>query len=143
MKTGLSAIVYGSHSISLFSDTDLFYLLAQARERNGRMGLSGVLVYDRGRFFQWLEGADDALGKVWGSIRSDERHRDLDLLVDQEIPVRLFEGWHMQFAHRDRQHARIVSGFVEAAPEALDRLHQDDKLAPNVLAAFSRLAPPG
>ncbi len=135
----LSAIVYRSRAVGPFSDTDLFYLLAHARDNNARLGLSGIIVYDRGHFFQWLEGADESLGHVWNKIRVDERHVDVEVLVDQQIPTRLFEGWSMQFAHRDRQHESIVDGFVVAEPSMLDDLHLNAQKVPNILAAFSKL----
>ena len=135
----LSAIVYRSRASMPMSDIDLFYLLAQARERNEHMGLSGIVLYDRGHFFQWIEGADGPLGEVWRSIRGDARHKDIQVLVDQEIPTRLFAGWHMQFAHRDRQHESIVDGFVVADPQTLDDLHLNAEKVPNILATFSKL----
>ncbi len=121
------------------SDTDLFYLLAHARENNAKKGLSGIIVYDRGHFFQWIEGHDQALGGVWNRIRADARHTDVEILVDQQIRTRLFEGWTMQFAHRDHQHESIVDGFVVADPAVLDDLHLNAGKVPNILAAFSKL----
>ena len=138
----LSAIVYRSRAVGPISDTDLFYLLAQARDRNARLGVSGIVLYDRGFFFQWIEGANEALGSVWNSIRADRRHTDVQVLIDQEIPVRLFEGWNMQFAHRDRQHENIVDGFVVADSSVLDDLHLNEEKIPNILASFSRLSNP-
>ena len=138
----LSAIVYRSRAIGPFSDTDLFYLLAHARDNNARLGLSGLIVYDRGTFFQWLEGPDEPLGQVWNKIRVDERHTEVEVLIDQQIPTRLFEGWSMQFAHRDRQHQTIVDGFIAAEPSMLDDLHLNAQKVPNILAAFSKLKSP-
>lgn len=138
----LSAIVYRSRAVAPMSDTDLFYLLAQARENNAIRGLSGIIVYDRGHFFQWIEGHDEHLGHIWNNIRNDPRHADVKVLVDQQIPTRLFEGWTMQFAHRDRQHESIVDGFAVADPVMLDDLHLNAEKVPNILAAFSKLRTP-
>lgn len=121
------------------TDIDLFYLLAHARERNRAAGISGVMLYDRGHFFQWVEGPNQALGKVWNSIRADERHTDIQLLADQPVPVRLFENWSMQLAHRDKQHESIVDGFVVVDAELLDDLHLNSSKIPNILASFSKL----
>lgn len=135
----LSAIVYRSRATGPLSDTDLFYLLAQARDHNQSVGLSGILLYDRGHFFQWIEGNNQPLGHVWNKVRADPRHSEVMVLVDQQIPVRLFQGWHMQFAHRDRQHESIVDGFAVANVNVLDDLHLNPEKVPNILASFSRL----
>ncbi len=137
--TNLSVIVYRSRSVFAQTDLDLFYLLAHARDRNKAHGLTGVILYDRGHFFQWLEGTNQELGRTWNSIRNDSRHSDIRLLADQEIPVRLFEGWSMQLAHRDREHEGIAEGFVVTDASLLDDLHLNPGKVPNILASFSKL----
>lgn len=137
--SSLSAVIYRSRAVIPQSDLDLFYLLAHARRRNEALSLSGLIVYDRGFFFQWLEGDDVALGKVWNSIRRDPRHHEILVLADQPIPTRLFDDWHMRFAHRDHQHEAIVDGFSVADPALLDDLHLNPEKTPNILATFSML----
>lgn len=139
----LSALVYRSRAVVPLTDVDLFYLLGQAREANARDGISGLLLYDRGWFFQWIEGPTEPLGLAWNRIRRDPRHHEIAVLADQTIPVRLFPDWHMRFAHRDRQHEAAVDGFVLAEPDLLDDLHLNPEKTPNILAKFSRLAGTG
>lgn len=136
----LSALVYRSRATAPQSDIDLFCLLAQARQLNEKAGLSGMLLYDRGWFFQWLEGPTAALGKTWTRIRRDPRHRDLTIIADQPVPVRLYSDWNMRFAHRGRQQEAVLEGFVMADADMLDDLHLNPEKTPNILAAFSRLA---
>ncbi|MEO8937102.1 MAG: BLUF domain-containing protein [Burkholderiaceae bacterium] len=134
-----SVIVYRSRAVFALSDVDLFYLLAHSRESNKVNGITGVILYDRGHFFQWLEGTNQQLGRLWNKVRADKRHTDIAVLADQQVPVRLFEGWSMQFAHRDQQHESIVDGFVVADPALLDDLHINANKVPNILASFSKL----
>ena len=137
--SNLSIIVYRSRAVVPITDIDLFYLLAHARERNQAAGISGVILYDRGHFFQWIEGPNQQLGQIWNRIRSDERHTDIQVLADQPVPTRLFENWSMQLAHRDKQHESIIEGFVVADPALLDDLHLNSSKVPNILASFSKL----
>ena len=134
-----SVIVYRSRAVFALSDVDLFYLLAHSRESNKINEITGVILYDRGHFFQWLEGTNQHLGRLWNRIRGDQRHTDIVVLADQQVPVRLFAGWSMQFAHRDKQHESIVDGFVVADPALLDDLHINANKVPNILASFSKL----
>jgi hypothetical protein len=134
-----SVIVYRSRAVIPLTDIDLFYLLMHARERNEVNDLSGMIIYDRGHFFQWLEGTDQALGQTWNKIRNDARHTDIRVLADQPIPTRLFAGWTMQLAHRDPQHDMVMDGFVVAEPSLLDDLHLNPGKVPNILASFSKL----
>ena len=137
--SNLSVIVYRSRAAYQPSDVDLLYLLAHAREHNKLANVTGVILYDRGHFFQWIEGTNQELGKLWNRIRVDPRHSEIRILADQEIPVRLFEGWNMQLAHRERQHEGISDSFVVADSAVLDDLHLNPSRVPSILASFSKL----
>ena len=128
----LAAIAYKSRATTLCTDIDLYYLLAQARARNLAAALSGVLLYDRGFFFQWLEGPIEAVHQVWSSIRRDSRHREIDVTYDDRRDSRLFEGWHMQLAHRDEQQQQTVHGSITFDARHLDALHD----SPHDMSAF-------
>lgn len=135
----LSTLVYHSQAIEPFSEVELLYLLAAARSRNRSEGLTGLLVYDEGQFFQWIEGPPLSLQRVWHSIQKDPRHQSLRVITDAEIPIRLFSQWHMQFAHRGGAAALHIDGLVEASPDVLEALHQNPDRAPEILAEFSSL----
>lgn len=137
--TALSTIVYHSKASVGFTELDLLYLLAGSRARNRAEGVTGVLVFDRGVFFQWIEGPNLPLQRVWNSIRKDPRHHDIQVLADTSIPVRLFQDWHMQFAHRDCKAANYIDGLIQASDQVMDRLHECPNEAPMILAEFSAI----
>ena len=132
----LSAVAYKSRATPHCSDVDLYYLLAQARSRNGASDLTGVLVYDRGYFFQWLEGPREQLRQVWASIGADPRHADLEVVFDDRRLFRLFEGWGMQFAHRDKDQQRTVRASFTFDACLLDELHASPRSLPELFATF-------
>ncbi len=135
----LSVIVYRSRAAVPLTDVDLLYLLGYARDLNTQRGLTGVLLYDRGHFFQWLEGENVSLGRTWSAIRADPRHRDVRVLADQQIPARLFEGWSMQLARRERTYENVADALVVTDPVLLDDLHLNPAKVPGILASFSTL----
>lgn len=135
--TPLSTIVYHSKASVGFSELDLLYLLAGSRARNRAEGVTGVLVFDRGTFFQWIEGPNLPLQRIWNSIRKDVRHHEIQVLADTSIPIRLFQDWHMQFAHRDCKAANYIEGLIQASDTVMDRLHEKPFEAPLILAEFS------
>lgn len=49
-------LIYGSSSTDRFSEADLVPLLQQAREKNQRLNVTGMLLYRDGNFLQVLEG---------------------------------------------------------------------------------------
>ena len=109
----LNVLAYRSVAVAPPTESELQTLVSTSQDRNRSLGLTGVLLYDNGTFFQWLEGPEDGLSRVWSSIQRDPRHRDVTLLRDEPISDRIFEGWALKFAKGSRVR-------VEAAIAALD-----------------------
>jgi len=80
--SSVRAILCRSVATGRTSDVDLHYLLAHARQRNVAAEVTGLLPHDRGVYFQWLEGAGDAVEAVPQRLRSDPRHAGLTALLD-------------------------------------------------------------
>ncbi len=96
----VSMMVYRSRSVAPLSDDELDALMRKAQARNRHEGLTGLLIYDQGNFFQWLEGPAEGLARVWESIQRDPRHAERQVLRTQSIPKRFFSGWDMRLALR-------------------------------------------
>ena len=95
-----------------FSSADLKRLLLGARTRNKALGVSGMLVFHDGTFLQALEGEKRAVNEIFASIRSDRRHRDIDVLHrGPGFDQRVFGDWSMGFADFTGA-ADILKGFV-------------------------------
>lgn len=77
-------------------------LLLDARTFNARIGVTGVLLYDGQRFFQYFEGTDYATDQVMSRIRASGRHRQIQLLADAHRQGRELDRWCMGFFHRAR-----------------------------------------
>jgi methanogenic corrinoid protein MtbC1 len=54
-----------------------------------------MLLFDKGRFFQTLEGPPESLNILWSSISRDPRHTDIEVLSEHIIPARLFGAWDL------------------------------------------------
>jgi MerR family transcriptional regulator, light-induced transcriptional regulator len=118
----LSTLVYQSRPVKLFTETELQDLLDHARARNHANAITGLLVYDHGCFFQWLEGPTAAVAEVWASIQRDPRHGNVEVLGEKSITKRLFSEWDMRLAWRkDAAHIAIPAS-VEVPDSILERL---------------------
>lgn len=114
----IGCLTYQSRAVSRPSESDLGQLVAQARERNRRLGVTGMLLYENGRFLQTLEGPPAGLSAVWASIRRDERHRDIEVLTEHMVSSRLFSDWDLLLYSRE-QESRRATGASDLAPHAL------------------------
>ena len=106
----IASLTYRSEAADPPSPYVLDALLRSARARNHSAGITGMMVYDKGRFLQTLEGPPDALERVWSSILRDPRHRNIKVMSQQIVPARLFSEWDMQlFSRRETRQRSIPS----------------------------------
>ncbi|MDR6689426.1 hypothetical protein J2X55_000325 [Microbacterium sp. 1154] len=97
MSSDLVSISYVSAASEPFDDGHLNDLLAQSRRSNHGHDLTGMLLYRRGRFFQVLEGPQDAVDELMTKIRRDPRHTGVRVLLSEHIDERRFTEWTMGY----------------------------------------------
>ena len=95
-------LIYVSSAVKLMKDDELLFLLQQSREKNYRLGITGILLYKDGSFMQMLEGEKQTVLELYRTIMSDERHKGLITVMRSDIKGRSFEDWSMGFASMDK-----------------------------------------
>jgi len=121
-------------------DAGLQAIIDQARRANGPQGITGLLAFGGGVFFQVLEGPADAIGACLANIQADPRHAHLRVLQDIEVDGRDFAGWPMAFRGLEPDGARLVAARLRHAPMKIAEIlpllgHTVDSMAPLPLAA--------
>jgi hypothetical protein len=74
MPSELIHCIYASAVSRDFETEELEELLQVARENNAKLGLTGMLLYAEGSFFQVLEGPADVVDALYVKIKRDKRH---------------------------------------------------------------------
>ena len=103
----IGMLAYRSRALVPPTEGELEVLLRCAQQRNRTEGLTGLLIYDQGCFFQWLEGPAAGLARIWASIGRDPRHHDIQILRQQELPRRFFGSWDLRLTSRQRSALEI------------------------------------
>jgi methanogenic corrinoid protein MtbC1 len=129
----LSTLVYRSRAVAPLSADDLYRLTLESQLRNRRESITGVMLYDDSRFFQWLEGPRDGVGRVMKSIRNDPRHTDIEILNDNVARERAFGNWSMKLAAPRAMAAPWSDAILEPPAEVVADLRQRPNAAPAVL----------
>lgn len=93
----LYSLVYTSAATVPFTPDDLEHLLRNSRTRNHDDGITGLLLYRRGRFVQFLEGPESAVQALLARIRADPRHENIRVLIDGFTPSRQLPEWTMGY----------------------------------------------
>jgi hypothetical protein len=110
-------VVYCSRAATGIDADAVDHIIAASQRNNARWGITGMLVFGEGIFFQWLEGPRDAILRLLATLRSDTRHESIVLLSEvEEARERLFPQWDMELV--DAEHIRDV--LADALAEAHD-----------------------
>ncbi len=94
-------------------------LVAHAREKNARLGITGILVSTGGLFYQIIEGPNAEVSSLFETINGDARHTDVLALDRTATTSRIFPDWSMR---------QLTLG-----PSVQDRLEPLRELLPTIL----------
>ncbi|MDD5460691.1 MAG: phosphate-starvation-inducible PsiE family protein [Methylococcales bacterium] len=104
-------ITYASTALKEWSSDELLQLLKQCRINNSAKGITGILLYSKGTFFQVLEGDEATVENVYYKIQNDKRHKDVTLIQKEKIVERAFPYWSMGFEKIDAKELSKMEGF--------------------------------
>jgi hypothetical protein len=107
------SIAYVSIATGPISDEDIGTILTRSRVNNQRDGITGTLLYHRGRFIQIFEGPDDIVRSRFATIASDPRHRDVRIMREKTIDERQFPEWTMGFRALSDDSVKQLDGFED------------------------------
>jgi hypothetical protein len=78
-----------------FSSEELEHLLQVCRRNNGKVGVTGMLLFQDPWFFQILEGEPTAVDVLLDKIALDKRHTRIMKIIQEPIEARDFGEWTM------------------------------------------------
>ena len=114
----LETFVYCSRASEGVGDVEVDRLIEFSQRRNVTRGITGVLVFGNGVFFQWVEGPPTEVQNLVVSLHGDSRHHDiveLDRSVDKR--ERLYPGWEMERVEADDIRAVLLDALESAEDE--------------------------
>jgi hypothetical protein len=137
----LCNIVYCSRATAGVDDAAVARIVATAQRANPVHGITGLLVFGGGVFFQWLEGPRDNVRHLMAALRTDTRHDQVVCLSDtEEVRERLFPDWSMELVGVDDVREVLLDALGTAEdPQHQQALHR--LLAQLDAGGLSALAP--
>ena len=135
MKT-LIHLIYCSAAPRPLSRNELRDLLVGARRYNERHGITGMLLYADGSFFQVLEGAPDDVERLFERISADPRHDHLTLIIREPVATRAFGEWTMGHADIAQDELDQIVGSNDFFAGGRSFLDIGEGRAKKLLAAF-------
>jgi len=106
----LISIAYVSRARSTQGD-EVSEILEQSRANNLRLGLTGALLHQPGKYVQILEGPETEVRAVFRKINFDPRHHSIHLVSSEPIEKRQFAEWSMGDRSLSGDAMKQLSGF--------------------------------
>ena len=88
-------LVYMSRPTREMDGDEADDLLHRAKNNNDRNGITGILIHDRRRYYQYLEGEEAQVEATFARISLDKRHQAIIRLKSGTINRRQFPEWAM------------------------------------------------
>jgi Sensors of blue-light using FAD len=95
--SALCHFAYCSRAADGVDDDEVGRIVESAQRHNLARGITGVLVFGSGVFFQWIEGPAAEIQKLIATLHGDRRHYDIvELSRSEEKRERLYPNWEME-----------------------------------------------
>ncbi|MFN9280791.1 MAG: BLUF domain-containing protein [Rubrivivax sp.] len=114
----LHQVAYCSRAAPEVDASTVERIVATARRTNPAQGITGLLVFGSGVFFQWLEGPRDHITGLMAKILRDPRHDEVVTLShSEEVRERLFPDWSMELVTPDQIREVLLDALASAEDE--------------------------
>ena len=129
-------LVYCSQATAGVESADVDTIIATSRRRNPVLGITGILVFGGGVFFQWIEGPKAEVMGLARRIEADPRHEMMTILsTDEEVRERIFPTWDMELVGAENIQEVLLDAIetaqdqksVDALQRLLDKLQTPDE----------------
>ncbi len=135
-KTELAHCIYSSAETKTFTHEEIIALLEVARANNSQLGITGILLYDNGSFFQVLEGEPSVVQSLYDKIGADNRHRAVSKIVYEPIEERDLSERTMGYADITREELNRIDGLNDFFCGQQSYIDLDEGRAKTLLNAF-------
>ncbi len=93
----LVSLIYVSRMVNKPSIQDLMQLSDAAEIKNKKLNITGALTYNGGHVMQLLEGDYPEVNRLFQTIATDSRHKDVTLICYKANSIRHFPNWGMRY----------------------------------------------
>jgi len=113
-------------------------ILQQSRTNNAKAGITGMLLYEGGTFFQVLEGEESIVESIYEKIEKDPRHERITKLIVEPIAERAFGEWSMGYPRVSKKDLLDIDGLNDFFSKGNSFVELEEGRAKLLLKAFHK-----
>ncbi|HAP70056.1 MAG TPA: hypothetical protein DCR04_10090 [Flavobacteriales bacterium] len=114
MKESLCYLTYTSKMNQEMSEDELKKLVETSQVKNAQSGITGLLISLNNTFIQYLEGEKENVKTLYGTIKNDSRHKNIEIQFEGVLESRIFSNWSMSLENATQstiKQARDIDSF--------------------------------
>jgi len=92
---------------------------------NKEHNISGVLAYNKNKFFHVLEGEENSLSNLLHNIEKDARNKDTSVILDLEVDDKIYPDWEVIAAPSEKQSV-LLGEFLRRSIDYLPLIEQSN-----------------
>lgn len=117
-------LIYVSEAQKSLTKLDLNAIIEVAAKNNEEMGITGILIFENGHFFQLLEGEAVHIDTLLTILRKDTRHNNIQIIYDKFNRSRLASKWAMSYLDLTDPNSDIKKSALVPIEQVLSQLEK-------------------
>jgi hypothetical protein len=109
-------LLYVSQPVGPVTSTVTSSILKTSIQKNKESDITGVLCQGVGLWMQILEGERSKVNHLYSAVKTDPRHKNVELLLMEDIKQRQYKQWSMALVHLSKDDPLIQMQHPEFDP---------------------------
>ncbi len=136
----LSYLVYVSQRNQNCDQAEIDNILSACKRNNTHSDATGVLLYSKNKFVQYLEGDYKKITGLYDKIKTDNRHKNVTLVQIGYIKDRVFPSWQMGAKEFNEEKIDFITELDRSESQLFENIVAGKDLAdeniPTVISKF-------
>ena len=129
-------LMYYSTARREFSEQELQDLIEVARANNSRCGVTSLLLYGDGVFFQVLEGHEEDVQAQFEKISLDNRHHAIVVAAERRVRERSLGDWTMACMPFNKKERKTLERLARFTQKSVELKADTDSLIASLINSF-------
>jgi hypothetical protein len=127
-------ICYISSARADITENELTQLFGTTENNNTGKNITGILLYESGKFLQVLEGDEQVLKSLYEKIEADSRHNNIFVILNQPCKRRIFENYASRFSIvKSKEEIQTIETYLNQIEESPNLKYVKGLLEPFLL----------
>lgn len=115
----MHTICYVSSARSNITQDELTHIFNFTEDKNTSMNITGILLFESGKFLQVLEGEESLLKNLFEKIETDSRHNNIFVILNKKSKRKIFANYASHFSIvKSKEELKSIESYLDQIEDA-------------------------